>query len=100
MERYIAKRIYEYFNRGRKMYTISRKTKTNIERVLGIPIEKLTNMDMKEERSWVEKRNNSRLSFSKRQKYGIIGRGNPLLARRKIRTAADLEKKSKKFFGV
>ena len=29
----------------------------NIERVIGIPIEKLVNMDVKEERSWIEKRN-------------------------------------------
>ena len=82
------------------MYTISKKTKMNIERVIGIPIEKLVNMDVKEERSWIEKRNNSKLSFSKGHRYGIIGRGNPLLARRKIRTAEDLAKKSKKFFGV
>ena len=72
----------------------------NIERVVGMSIEKLVTMDTKEERSWIEKRNNSKLSFSKRQRYGIIGRGNPLLSRRKIRTAEDLEKKSKKFFGV
>ena len=82
------------------MYTISKKTKMNIERVVGMSIEKLVTMDTKEERSWIEKRNNNKLSFSKRQRYGIIGRGNPLLSRRKIRTAEDLEKKSKKFFGV
>lgn len=65
-----------------------------------MPIEKLVTMDTKEERSWIEKRNNSKLAFSKKHRYGIIGRGNPLLARRKIRTAEDLEKKSKKLFGV
>ena len=72
----------------------------NIERVVGMPIEKLVTMDTKEERSWIEKKNNSKLAFSKKHRYGIIGRGNPLLARRKIRTAEDLEKKSKKIFGV
>lgn len=82
------------------MYTISKKTKMNIERVVGMPIEKLVTMDTKEERSWIEKRNNSKLAFSKKHRYGIIGRGNPLLARRKIRTAEDLEKKSKELFGV
>ena len=82
------------------MYTISKKTKMNIERVVGMPIEKLVTMDTKEERSWIEKKNNSKLAFSKKHRYGIIGRGNPLLARRKIRTAEDLEKKSKKLFGV
>lgn len=83
-----------------KCILYQKKTKMNIERVIGIPIEKLVNMNVKEERSWIEKRNNSKLSFSKRHRYGIVGRGNPLLARRKIRTAEDLEKKSKKFFGV
>lgn len=97
---YFADRMYGYFDRGGKMYTISKKTKMNIERVIGISIEKLINMDVEEERSWIEKRNHSKLSFSKRQRHGIIGRGNPLLARRKIRTAEDLEKKSKKLFGM
>ena len=82
------------------MYTLSEKTRENIERVVGIPIDKLINMDTSEERSWIEKRKNTRLSYSKRRRYGIVGRGNPLIARRKIRTAKDLDQKSKKFFGV
>ena len=51
--------MYGYFDRGGKMYTISKKTKMNIERVIGISIEKLINMDVEEERSWIEKRNHS-----------------------------------------
>lgn len=82
------------------MYTLSEKTRENIERVVGIPIDKLINMDTSEERSWIEKRKNTRLSYSKRRRYGIVGWGNPLIARRKIRTAKDLDQKSKKFFGV
>lgn len=82
------------------MYTLSEETRANIERVVGIPIDKLNNMDTAEERSWIEKRKNIKLSFSKRRRYGIVGRGNPLVSRRKIRTAKDLDQKSKKFFGV
>lgn len=81
------------------MYTISKKTKMNIERIVGMPIEKIITMDIKEERSWIEKRNNSKLAFSKKHRHGIIGCGNPLLTKRKIRTAEDLEK-NKKLFGV
>lgn len=54
------------FTWGRKMYTISKKTKMNIERIVGMPIEKIITMDTKEERSWIEKRNNSKLAFSKK----------------------------------
>lgn len=82
------------------MYTISEKTRANIERVVGIPIDKLNSMDTAEERSWIENRKKTKLSFSKRRRYGIIGRGNPLIARKKIRTAEDLNQKSKKFFGI
>ena len=88
------------FARGRKVYTISEKTRANIERVVGIAVNKLCNMNAEEERSWIENKKKERLSFSKRRRYGIIGRGNPLIARRKIRTAEDLEQKSKQFFGI
>lgn len=86
--------------RGRKMYTISEKTRANIERVVGISVDKLSNMNAKEERSWIEDKKKERLSFSKKRRYGIIGRGNPLISRRKIRTAEDLDRKSKQFFGI
>lgn len=86
--------------RGRKMYTISEKTRANIERVVGVSVDKLSNMNAKEERSWIENKKMERLSFSKTRRYGIIGRGNPLIARRKIRTAEDLNQKSKQLFGI
>lgn len=44
-------------------------------------------------------RNGERLTFSKQRRFGI-GRGNPLLARRKIRTEEDLNIKSKRLMGV
>lgn len=79
---------------------ISKETKMNIERVIGVPVEQFINMNTEEERAWIEKKNKAKLSFPKKLRYGVIGRGNPLLARRRIRTSEDLEKKSKKFFEV
>lgn len=38
--------------------------------------------------------------FFKKLKRGIAGRGNPLLARKKICTTEDLDKKSKKYIGI
>lgn len=57
-------------------------------------------MSADEERQWVEKKTGKKLSYSKENRHGIIGRGNPLLARKKIRTIEDLDKKSKKLFGI
>lgn len=61
------------------MYMISDKTKKNIERVVGLPLEKLSVMTIAEERAWIEQKNKSPLKFSKRRRYGFVGRGNPLI---------------------
>lgn len=82
------------------MYKISDTTKTNLEKSLGISLSDLDQMSADEERQWVEKKTGRKLSYSKKTRHKIIGRGNPLLARRKIRTIEDLDKKSKKLFGI
>ena len=82
------------------MYTMSALTKSNVERVTGVTIEEMKNMTMNQERDLVKKRNGERLTFSKQHTFGIIGRGNPLLAIRKIRTEEDLNIKSKRLMGV
>ena len=82
------------------MYTMSALTKSNVERVTDVTIEEMKSMTMNEEREMVKKRNEERLTFSKQRSFGIIGRGNPLLARRKIRTEEDLNIKSKRLMGV
>lgn len=76
------------------MYTLSQTTKNNIERVIGIPFEQIKAMTAKEEKEWVNKRCKEHLKFSKHRRYGIIGKGNPLIARKKIRTLKDLDKKN------
>lgn len=82
------------------MYKISNITKGNIERVTGLAIDKIKQMTLQEENDWVEKKCGRNLLFDKKKRYGVIGRGNPLLSRRKIRNAADLESRSRKYFGI
>lgn len=82
------------------MYNISIKTKNNLERFLGIQLEVLGTMSADEERQWVEKRIGKKLKFSRKRKRGNIGRGNPLLSRRKIRTSEDSQSKINKYYGI
>lgn len=53
-----------------------------------------------EQQEWVEKRADRKLKYKRERKKGIMGRGNPLLARRKFRTLEDLDKKSKELYGL
>ena len=57
-------------------------------------------MTADEEREWIEKKAGKKLCFGKKRKNGIAGRGNPLLARRKIRTKEDLDIKSQNLYGI
>lgn len=82
------------------MYVMSELTKRNVERATGKALYQLAQMTPDEERSLVKERTGCTLDFSKKQRYGIIGRGNPLLARRRIRRMTDLDKKSKQLFGI
>lgn len=82
------------------MYTISQTTKSNIEREIGTSLENIRNMTATEEQNWIEIKQKSEIRFSKKRRYGIIGRGNPLIARKKIRTLKDIEKKSSRLFGL
>lgn len=82
------------------MYTISKTTKKNVERVTGLTMDKIRTMTPLEEKEWIEKEQNKKTIFSRRIHPGIVGRGNPLLSRRKIRTFADLEKISRRTIGI
>lgn len=79
---------------------MSDTTKKNIERATGLTVDRIANMTSQEEQVWIEEQIGRKLVFSKKRNYGKIGRGNPLLARKKIRTADDLERKSRKLFGI
>lgn len=82
------------------MYTMSALTKENVERVIGMKIGQLNNMTAEEEQAWVKKRSNQKIVFSKTRRHRVIGRGNPLVSRRKIRTLADLDARSKEIIGI
>lgn len=82
------------------MYRISNTTKINLEKALGISLTEFNAMSAEQERQWIEKKIGGPLVFGKKRRYGIVGRGNPLLARRKIRTLDDMERKSKDLFGI
>lgn len=82
------------------MYVISKVARENNERIIGLPYDRLTKMSAIEEKNWIEKRIGKKLTFSRKMKKGIAGRGNPLLSRRKIRTLEDLDRRSKKYIGI
>lgn len=82
------------------MYTISQETKRNIERATGVSYDKLLTLTPEEEKALIEKKLGKKLKFSAKKRPGVYGRGNPLLAKGKIRTAEDLNKKSEKLFGI
>lgn len=83
-----------------KMYVVSETARKNNERIVGLTCDKLAKMSAIEEKNWIEKRIGKKLAFSQKMKKGVVGRGNPLLSRRKIRTLEDLDKKSKKYIGI
>ena len=68
------------------MFNISNTTKKNIERVTGLTMDKIRTMTPQEEIEWMKRERNKKTFFSKKPHRGIVGRGNPLLSRRKIRT--------------
>lgn len=82
------------------MYTMSALAKENVERVIGMKIGQLNNMTAKEEQAWVEERSKQKIAFAKTRRHRVIGRGNPLVSRRKIRTLADLNARSKVVIGI
>ena len=83
------------------MYRISGMAQTNIKRILGASIAQIKEMSYEEQEKLTHgKVKGAKITFSKKKRKGRIGRGNPLLARRKIRTKEDLEKKEKKYIGV
>ena len=75
------------------MYSMSQRTKEAIEETVGLPIQKISMMSVSDEKQWIEKTTKKELVFSCKKHYGIIGRGNPLLARKIIRTMAYIDNK-------
>ena len=78
------------------MVAMSNTTKENIEKIIQMPLEKAKELSAQEELEWVEKICGKKIIFSKQKRKGIIGRGNPFIARKKIRTMEDVEDKISK----
>ncbi len=71
---------------GIGMYKISNSSQEILEKMLGKRYKDIVNMDCDEEISYIQKRNNRKLIFSGKVDKRKIGRGNPLLSRRRIKT--------------
>ncbi len=82
------------------MFSLSSVTKNQIQKAVGLSMSQIFALDSASEKVFVETKNASPLVFSKNRVGVISGRGNSLLARRKIKTLSDLERQSKKLFGI
>ena len=72
------------------MFSLSKKTVEELENRTGLTYSQLRSFSLDEELSFFKK-NGKQVSFSKERREGIIGRGNPLLARKRIRTMEDVD---------
>ena len=75
------------------MRTLELKTRNNLEFLLGIGLSELEPFDVNEEISYIEKRMSSKIQFSRKKDTRKIGRGNPLLARKRFRTMDEVNKR-------
>lgn len=74
------------------MYLNSR-VKNILENALGKSILELSQMDMDEERDFILSQTGKIPIFSKEADSRIVGRGNPLIARRRLCTMEDIDKR-------
>lgn len=72
------------------MNTLSEKTKRSLEANIGLSYAQIISLDDEEQTAYVESKTGVPLSFSKQYDPRKIGRGNPLLARRRIKTLDDI----------
>ena len=77
---------------------MNKKTIALIEKSLNISIEKLRQMDIDEERTFIKSITKSNPGFSRKKKGISIGRGNPLLVEGKITTDEDIDARIKKLY--
>jgi len=72
---------------------ISEEAKKILEKNIGLPLDQVSELSVYEEMSIVKAKTGKHLTFSKEYDPRIIGRGNPLLARRKITTIEEINAK-------
>lgn len=72
---------------------LKKETKKILEKFIGKSILELSQMDLKDEISFVKSRTGGVLDFSKGIDIRMQGRGNPLMTRKRICTMEDVDKK-------
>ena len=72
---------------------LKKETKKILEKFIGKSVLELSQMDLKDEISFVKSRNGGTLDFSKGIDIRMQGRGNPLMTRKRICTMEDVDKK-------
>ena len=75
------------------MITLKKETKENLRNLLGLRLSELDKYSVPEEIAYLEQQSGKKISFSKARDSRKIGRGNPLLARRRIRTIDEVNKR-------
>lgn len=75
---------------------LSDETKKALEKILGKSIEDVSSLDFDEEISYVKQKTGKDVTFSKDTDTRMVGRGNPLIIRRRISTMADVNKRLEK----
>lgn len=68
------------------MKMLQEKTKQNLEYLLGVSLNELDGLDLDAELEHIENRSKKSISFSKKRDKRKVGRGNPLLSRKRYRT--------------
>lgn len=74
------------------MYKISRSSQKILETMLGKQYEDIVNMDSDDEIAYIQKKNNRKLKFSNLVDKRKVGRGNPLLSRKRVKTIDKVNK--------
>ena len=72
---------------------ISQEAKKTLERGIGLSLSQISELTLSDEISYVEAKTGKALIFSRRADSRKIGRGNPLLARKKFTTMEELNAK-------
>ena len=75
------------------MIALKKETKSNLANLLGLKLEELDKLSVSEEIAHIETRLSGEIFFSRKRDTRKTGRGNPLLARKRIRTMEDIEKR-------
>lgn len=75
------------------MIKISENAKKVLENTIGMPINQVCELNVYDENAYIKAITGRELYFSKTFNPKIIGRGNPLLARKKFTTIEEINKK-------